>query len=264
MVHLSPAEQLLQELGVIQPQEIDLEAIAWHLGVQIRYRHLEGCEARIAGDNKRAIISVRDDVSPGRKRFSIAHELGHWQYHRGRILICRPEDIGQETPGKPATEQVADKYAADMLMPQYLFLPEAQKHRKLTWDVVRGVADIFSSSITATAIRIIDLDLFPALLVCHGISGRRWFRRAKSVPERWFPRNELSHDSYAFDVLYGRRGDHPPTLMDADAWFDRYDASRYQLNEQSVKISNDVLTLLLPKDEMLDEVDTHRPWGRYR
>ena len=78
MPQLSPAERLLQDLGVTDPQDIDLEVIAWQLGVRIKYRHLDGCEARIAGDDKKAIISVRDDVSPGRKRFSIGHELGHW------------------------------------------------------------------------------------------------------------------------------------------------------------------------------------------
>lgn len=264
MRRLSSAEQLLQELGVSQPNEIDLEAIAWYLGVQIKYRNLNGCEARIAGDMTRAIISVRANASPTRRRFSIGHELGHWRHHRGRTLICRPEDIGEEGQGKLQTERVADQYAADLLMPFYLFAPIARTYRTLTWEAVIELADRFTTSITSTAIRIIDTNLFPALLVCHGTSGRRWFVRAKDVPDRWFPRAELDADSYAFDVLYGKRDKHRPVLMDADTWFDRYDASRFQLYEQSIQLTpGEVLTLLVPKDgDMLEDTDNTRSWRR--
>jgi Zn-dependent peptidase ImmA (M78 family) len=180
-VQLSVAERLLQDLGVTHPSEIDLEAIAWHCRVQIRYRELDGCEARIVGDKNRAIISVRSDVTPRRSRFSIGHELGHWHHHRGRTLICWPEDIGPESQRKAATEKLADSYAADLLMPAYLFRAEAQTAKKLTWELVRSLADAFSSSVTATAIRIVDLDLFPVLLVCHGLTGRRWLVRSGTV-----------------------------------------------------------------------------------
>jgi hypothetical protein len=264
VTNLSPAERLLQELGVTDPREIDLDAIAWYLGAQIKYCDLDGCEARIVGHGNQAIITVQTNVSPGRKRFSIGHELGHWRHHRGRILICRPEDIGPERQRKPATEKTADQYAADLLLPGYLFRPEVQKHKRLTWEAVRELADVFSASITATAIRIIDLNLFPALLVCHGARGRRWFVRARDVPQRWFPQDQLISDSFAFDVLYGKCGEHPPRLMDADTWFDRRDASRYQLYEQSIKVTQDeVLTLLVPKDdEMLEEADSGSFWRR--
>lgn len=55
---LSPAERVLQELGITDPGEIDLEAIAWHLGARIKLAELDGCEARIIGYRDRAIIRV--------------------------------------------------------------------------------------------------------------------------------------------------------------------------------------------------------------
>ena len=36
----TPAEVVLKRLGISEPHEIDLEAIAWHLGARIRYRPL--------------------------------------------------------------------------------------------------------------------------------------------------------------------------------------------------------------------------------
>ena len=57
MIGLTPAERVLQELGISEPTEIDLEAIAFHLGACVRFRRLEGCEARIIGCNDTAIIT---------------------------------------------------------------------------------------------------------------------------------------------------------------------------------------------------------------
>ena len=123
MTALSAAERVLRDLGITDPNEIDLEAIAWHLGAQIKRCDLDGCEARIIGHRDRAIIRVKRSSHPRRQRYSIGHELGHWHHHRGRMLICRSEDIGNRKRGTPQLERVADAYAADLLLPRYLFRP---------------------------------------------------------------------------------------------------------------------------------------------
>ena len=78
MKGLGQAEKLLQSLGVTSPDEIDIEAIAWTMGAKVRNGILESCEARIIGFRNQAIITVKGDGDPRRRRFSIAHELGHY------------------------------------------------------------------------------------------------------------------------------------------------------------------------------------------
>ena len=78
MIALRPSELLLQDPGVTEPSEIDLEAIAYFVGARVRFRDLEGCDARIVGLGDRAVITVNKLSSYRRQRFSIAHELGHW------------------------------------------------------------------------------------------------------------------------------------------------------------------------------------------
>ncbi len=46
---LRHAERVLASLGITEPREIDVEAIAWHLGAKVKYRELDTCEARIWG-----------------------------------------------------------------------------------------------------------------------------------------------------------------------------------------------------------------------
>ena len=86
---MRPAEELLTELGISDPADIELEAIAYCVGVEVEYRRLAGCEAQIIGYKDRAVVYVSPDTSPHRKRFSTGHELGHWHHHRGHSFVCR-------------------------------------------------------------------------------------------------------------------------------------------------------------------------------
>src|SRR5689334_8721052 len=85
-----PALDLLKELGITQPNEIDIEAIAQHCEATVTYQALTGCEARIVGANDRAIITVNPSGVRGRERFSAAHELAHWLRDSG-VAFCNPE-----------------------------------------------------------------------------------------------------------------------------------------------------------------------------
>jgi uncharacterized protein DUF955 len=254
VTRLTPAERLLRELGITEPNEIDLEAIAFHLGARVRYRKLEGCEARIIGRDDAAIITIGQNCSDRRKRFSLAHEIGHWTHHKGQTLICRVEETAPQSKTSP--ERVANNYAADLLMPRYLFGSAARVYPKLNFNAVNEIADIFHTSRSATAIRLVEGGHSPALLVCHGLKGRKWFARGPDVPSRWFPRDNLDADSFAFGVLYGKRPDDPmPRKIDADAWFDRHDAGKFVVHEQTIRTAPDeILTLVLISDsEMLEQ-----------
>ena len=253
---LSPAEGVLRDLGITDPREIDLEAIAWHLGAQIKRCDLDGCEARIIGRRDRAIIRVKRSSHPRRQRYSIGHELGHWHYHRGRVLICRAEDIGNRRQGTPRLERVADSYAAELLLPQYLFVPVSRQYAEADFRMVRELGKLFDASMTATAIRLVESRHSPTVLVCHGPKGRKWFARSRDVPQRWFPRDELDSECFAFELLFGQGQEQAyPRLIGADAWFDRHEAERYDLQEHSVRTGDDeILTLLiLTEDGMLEE-----------
>ncbi len=252
-MRLRPAELLLQDLGVTEPKEIDLEAIAFYVNAQVRYRILDGCEAQIVGSADKAIITVNQSSPRRRKRFSIAHELGHWHYHRGRRLTCVVEAY---RPRTASPERTADGYAADLLMPRYLFQPLIRQQKQLDFAAIGFLAAEFDVSQTATAIRATESDHSPVMLVCHGDGGRKWFARAPSVPERWFPQSQLDSDSFAYDVQFGSEPDGTRLRkIDADAWFDRRDAGRFELLEQTITVGPDeTLTLLVFTDEeMLDE-----------
>jgi Zn-dependent peptidase ImmA (M78 family) len=112
---VSPAERLLMRLGISSAQDIDLDAIAWHVGAAVKYRHMDTADGTIVGSLKRAVIAINSSTIPTKRRFSLGHELGHWHRHRGRVLFCAPADIGNFAGGALDPERQADTFASDLI-----------------------------------------------------------------------------------------------------------------------------------------------------
>lgn len=252
-VQFTHPERLLRNFGIDKPKEIDLEAIAWELGAKIRTHRLNTCEARIVGAGRRAIITVDDRKPPKRRRFSIAHEIGHWQHHRGQCLICRAEDIGGS--GRRAVndpERVADEYASDLVLPRYLLEPILRDVSRLTLKSLREVSDEFQTSRTATLRKIVDLDRYPIMMVCTGRTKKKYHRASPSIPSHWFPRDDISPDSCAFSLPYDSKELAAPRPVKATAWFERHDASGFSIQEQSFGLpDSEVMTILTFTDKKM-------------
>lgn len=254
MTALRPAERILLGLGIQSPQHIDLEAIAWSLGAAVNYRPMEKCEATIVGSTRRAIITVNSKAMPVRRRFSIGHEIGHWHHHRGQLLFCGTSDIGNPAHNAHNLEKQADRFASDLILPGYMFGPRIGKMKRPTLAAIREIADEFQVSATATLLKLVEFNQFPVLAVCHNMERRRYFHRAQMIPEWWFPRGELDHESFAFEMLFGGTPESSyPQKIGADAWFDFRGVDRFEVQEQSFLLPNkEVLTLLILPEEALE------------
>jgi hypothetical protein len=253
MTAVTPAERILLGLGISDPKEIDLDAIAWLKGAAVEYRPLDGCDASIIGSSRKAVISVNSRSSPERQRFSIGHELGHWQHHRGRTLFCGKKEVDNPADDALNPERQADDFASDLILPLYLLRPTLMKIKRVTLDAARELAGEFRASLTATLIKIAAANRFPIVVVCHGKKKRRWFRRSGVVPDWWFPQDRLDPDSFAADMLFNGASElNRPFKVGADAWFDFRNCDRFDVEEQSFMLpGEEVLTVLRISDEGL-------------
>lgn len=249
-------EKLLREFGITHPDQIDLEAIAWTQNARVKYRNLQGCDARILGMGNRAMITVKQGGNPRRQRFSIGHEIGHWLHHRGQRLMCEGRDIETGSVIGNSAEKTADRFAAKLMMPDFLLRESLRGHgSRFDMNTIRNVAEEFNTSLTATAIRLVEYEPAPCLLVSHASRGRKWFARSPMVSHRLFPKKQLDVESPAYDVLFNNAEDSQYLeLIGADAWFDLEWAEEIEIWEQTVRIYDDeVITLLVVEDERLLE-----------
>lgn len=252
------AEQIIQTRGIKAPEDINLGAIARTLGVTVKERPLIGSEARIIGNNDKAIVTINSNSTLERKRFSLGHEIGHWQLHRGMDFACLHEDIGNPSNKTTQKEREADWFSANLLMPWFLFKPIAQSFAHVDFMAMSELSHRFQTSFVATAIRFVECNVIPSIIVCHNKEKRLWFKRSKDVPDRWFPQDAVDPDSYAFDILYGMAEKNTrQQKVSATSWFDRAEASGYEVLEQSSPyIDGQVITLLeFFEENMLEEYE---------
>jgi Zn-dependent peptidase ImmA (M78 family) len=244
----SPAA-ILEELGITEPEDLDIEAIAQSCGATIVYERLDGCAARILGNGDQAIITVDDRPHIGRKRFSAAHELGHWMRDRQKIRFSCTDRLMQSSWGTISAEQGANQYAADLLMPKAMFVPAA-KNKPLTLETASELCGIFRTSLTATAIQLIRHGSFPGMLIYFLDGKRKWFMRGEDVPDSLWP-HEVPHPStFAAELLKGELDNAGPEGVQADGWLNHPQSRWYEVVEHSVRTSKTgILTMLWWKNE---------------
>jgi Zn-dependent peptidase ImmA (M78 family) len=251
----SPFE-VLNELGITEPQDIDIEAIAEDCGATIRYRPLSGCAARIMGYRDRAIITIDENTPRPRQRFSAGHELGHWMRDRGQVTFqCKSENFVREWSAENP-ESRANRFASDLLLPAKMF--RMRLHGlPVTFDAVRQLAGVFCTSITATAIRLVEYGELPAILVCNGSRNRDWFVASSDVRNKIFLESRPGKGSIAAALLRSDRSDMVSREVRSDVWFNHRNAANHWVHEDSIPVSDgSVLSLLWWKDEtQLIEID---------
>lgn len=250
--NLSFAERLLQGYGVTEPEEIDLEAIAFDNGAKVKKRRLDGCEARIVGRGNAAIITIDPTGHADRQRFALAHELGHWVQDRGVVSAdCKRADIGPNRFKANSREAAANKFASQLLMPDYLFRPLCAK-KPLTFATVAELKARFRTSLTATAIKLVQTGYAPGMVVCYRKDLLQWAMPGPDVPRVLQPCKTLDSDTQAYELLHGKAtiGETQPRKIGAEAWIDHERAEDYTIVEHAIKVADDtVVSLLWWQDE---------------
>nr|WP_315231846.1 ImmA/IrrE family metallo-endopeptidase [uncultured Albidiferax sp.] len=247
------AEDLISELGITTAEELDIDAIAMAVGVEVRYETLSGCEASLVGYADRAIATINRRKVRGRERFSIAHEIGHWQLHRGRSFQCRVDDPQKNLSSDWAFEKEADRFAAHLLMPAPIFLPMVQAYKEPNFQNLDTIAKSLETSLVATALRLADINTLLVIVACYDRNGRRWALAAKDVSRRWHLKKALDEDSFTYDLVHSGKECRHLGKQPADVWFENDDADKYEVREQCVAgHEGTVLVLLYLEPRMME------------
>lgn len=184
------ANQLTKALRAALPRErlfpVDPAMIARELKILVVEEDLGlGMEGAMLASASRSAIVVSSRIhDPGRKRFTMAHELGHYSLHKDREeLRCSIEDLLDVAPHPANIEQEANEFAMTLLMPADDVRKQAAgDHASI--EVVKRLAARYQTSLTATALRLREVSDQPIAL-CFVQQGRvKWFWPSSSFPWR--------------------------------------------------------------------------------
>ncbi len=235
----------------------DLNTLCGQLGLRVREKDFDGFEGiLVRGKNaQKGVIGVNAGIrEASRKRFTVAHEIGHFviPHHRELPSACQSAVIERFSRKLAVPELEANEFAAELL------LPSKEVAGRLGLDNpalsrISLVANDFETSLSATTWRFLDLTHEPCAMVWSEAGMAVWYRTNEALP-LLMPTNSLpSPVSIAGRLFAGES--FPPNAgmqqVEADAWFYPDKAERIgALYEDSVYLQNynAVFTLLWAVD----------------
>lgn len=150
------------------------------------WKSFDGFLVRKPDNAKEWVLSYSEHLTPGRQRFTKAHELGHFVIHSRRLqeFRCGPEAIIEKDTGEENIEAQANQFASYLLMPANHVRPRMEKV-PVTLDLISELAQSYGVSFEAMCIRFIEITGERAILVYwdNGMM-RRWTRSAAAQEQR--------------------------------------------------------------------------------
>lgn len=246
------AKEIVNTLRIENPSEIHVKDIAMVFGAFVREKLLEGSEGRLLRKDGRAIITVNAGIrEEGRKRFAIAHELGHFQLHTSsQLIFCSETDMFVWREDK-LQEREANEFASSLLMPEHIFI----RYRKLeqpNLNTVLELAGEFRTTLTATALRYVQLSIEPCAVVISKDRTIKWYKRSDDFEFHVRVGETLSPFCYASNFYKETSMPAIPEKVPADAWLAGEIDPEAEIFEHSLPIPsyNVVLSLLWINEEI--------------
>ncbi|MEO8548532.1 MAG: ImmA/IrrE family metallo-endopeptidase [Kofleriaceae bacterium] len=214
------AKGLLHRFGVRAAEHIRVESFAAKLGVAIVETPLDGASAQLVRAGARTTIMVSARITdPAARRFSIAHELGHFVLdHPSRppSELCTP--YAHRTRERDF-EAEANAFAAELLMPGAL-LRRACEIAPVDLEVPRRIARDYEVSILASAIRFAELASERCAAVFSTQGKVKWVAPSPTFIYEIARGRPLDRGSLAWDYFANRALPDEPQPVRADAWVD--------------------------------------------
>ncbi len=161
-------EKLILKHPELQKAPVRLEKLLKRLKIDLVEKHLSSMSgAAIIKDSKK-IISINKSESDVRKRFTMAHELGHILLHYDQELNIDLKPIrlnrdSNSTTGESWREVEANYFAASILMPANLveqYYGVFVKKYEDDDELLTAMAKKFDVSVQAMGIRLAKLEFF--------------------------------------------------------------------------------------------------------
>jgi len=222
------AAKLISDYQIDDPSILveHLEDFCFELGTAIQYLPLEGVEARITASGGKGIITINSAENRiERIRFSIGHELGHFLLHCNDIpeFNCTRKDMSEWFSKQKAIsmEVEANEFSINLLTPESLAKPLV-KSSSPSIDAIESIAKTFNMSLSATALRYVELSSEPVAVVFYTkVTGVRNFKCSKYFEQQnyRFHFGLLDRESLAHEVSMGKEQKRM-SMVAASAWLE--------------------------------------------
>lgn len=227
LIPIRIAQEIIRELHIRKPSQIEIEKIAAYYDVYMREDQLETCDARLLINTKfsTGIATINTAIpESGRKKFALAHELGHFKLHTrvSRIWECTEYDFLKWFVSTDK-EAEANSFAAELLMPEEIFKNSCIGISPGFSNIIE-LSNTFRTSLTSTTIRYVEKGNYPCALVCSKEGKTKWFWTSDDFNCRLYePGLDVHSDSCAAECFSNNdfKQDNPE-LVGTHCWIENY------------------------------------------
>jgi hypothetical protein len=144
--------------------------------VEVDAESFDGALLRVVGEPRGTVALRKTIAEEGRKRFTLAHELGHYLLPNQQEALrpCVPTEIESWSTENAACEIDANTFAAEVLMPRERLAGALRAAP--TFASAREVATALGASLTAACVRLAELSSFRVALVVSRNGRSEWYR----------------------------------------------------------------------------------------
>jgi hypothetical protein len=129
----------------------------------------------------------------------------------------------------------ANYFAAELLMPEKLILPRLSGVRP-SFELVSQLAAEFDTSLTAMAVRVVDVSNDYWAIVVSERGRIKWWRASEDFEGAFWIQigSHVSNDTVAGAVFEGSRAPQGPQEVDSEYWADRMGGNEHEILMEEV------------------------------
>lgn len=178
------ARKVLSDSGIDTIQSlttIELKDVIQSRGAFYEEIDLDGKDGRIVSYQDRSVISINKSIlDQGKKRFTAAHELGHFELHKNLLLkpdsqfeLCNWFQSGSH-------EKEANEFASELLMPSKMFQTECAG-KKFGPNLIESISNSFVVSRTAAILKFVKTGIHPVCVICSKDNKINWWKMSPDM-----------------------------------------------------------------------------------
>lgn len=222
---------------------LDIYALCKQIGIEVIDYHNLKVDGYLYRDMDCKLILVNSKIkNDGRKRFVIAHELGHYFLHTKETLqICAGiSEAFDKHSIISNSEKQANEFAAELLAPLDI-VENKIPNKKLKFDDISSLANLFDVSITSMAIKCVKNSKSESeTLLCYKNNALQWYAGSEDdYHNRQLP-SSAPYGSLLYDVLKGIN-ESLQKKVNANVW-NNYDG---EVNEEVLMVGGNTWLVLL-------------------
>jgi len=253
---IQAANRALEKYYLSFPEYDDLRGILGSEGLLYTEKKLRSALGYLQRSDRFGTIIISDSIERiTRKKFIIAHELGHWYLHEDiPVFNCMPEFFKQWNKKTAAIEQEANLFAAELLMPTVPFKSFCQG-KIFSKQLIIDIADHFNVGIQAASLRFADIGSEDIMIVKSTDRRVSWTCASDNFPWGFYGSKFRVPESSITDDVFDGDTDNEMDEIEAREWFlnEHSDLTDLHLYEEVIPMPkfNSCLTFLYQSEKNL-------------